>query len=166
VERSLFAARQTDASLNELKRGFIQRFGITARRFNAVHMGQEGKNDSIKARRPERIAELQTRIKKAQKTLDVLALRPGQAAKLHQKKRRLQILQCKLSAMQSDHKDGTVRLCFGSKKLFRAQFDLQSDGYVDHAAWKADWVDARCDQFFVLGRQDETAGNQLCQAKL
>jgi IS605 OrfB family transposase len=166
VERSLFAAMQADGSLNDLKRKFIAKFGITARQFNAVRVGLEGKIDSIKARRPELIAELQSRIKKAQKVVAVLTLRPTQAAKLHQKKRRLHILQTKLEAMQADHKTGKVRLCFGSKKLFRAQFDLQANGYADHGAWKADWVDARSDQFFVLGSQDETAGNQSCQAQL
>ena len=166
VERSLFAAMQTDATLNDLKREFLPKFGITARQFNAVRVGLEGKIDSIKARRPELIAELQSRIKKAQKVIAVLALRPSKAAKLHQKKRRLHILQIKLEAMQADQKAAKVRLCFGSKKLFHAQFDLQANGYADHAAWKTDWVDARSAQFFVLGSQDETAGNQSCQAEL
>jgi IS605 OrfB family transposase len=164
VEHSLFAAMQKDASINVLKREFLPKFGITARQFNAVRVGLEGKIDSIKARRPELIAELQSRIKKAQKVVSVLSLRPSKAAKLHQKKRRLHILQTKLDVMQADHKSGKVRLCFGSKRLFRAQFDLQANGYADHAAWKAGWTGARSDQFFVLGSQDETAGNQSCQA--
>jgi hypothetical protein len=67
VERSLFAEMQADGSLNELKREFLPKFGSTARQFNAVRVGLEGKIDSIKACRPELIAELQSRIKKAQK---------------------------------------------------------------------------------------------------
>ena len=164
VERSLFAAMQSGGTINELKREFLPKFGITARQFNALRMGLEGKIDGIKARRPELIADLQSRIKKALKVVAVLTLKPTQATKLHQKKRRLHILHTKLDAMQADHKAGKVRLCFGSKKLFRAQFDLQSNGYADHAAWKCDWQDARSNQFFVLGSQDETAGNQSCQA--
>jgi hypothetical protein len=117
VERSLFAAMQTGATPNDLKREFLPKFGITARQFNAVRVGLEGKIESIKARRPELIAQLQSRIKKAQKVVAVLALRPSKAAKLHQKKRRLHILQTKLEAMQADHKAGKVRLCLGSKKL-------------------------------------------------
>jgi hypothetical protein len=57
--------------------------------------------------------------------------------------------------MQTDHKAGKVRLCFGSKKLFNAQFDLQANGYADHAGWKYDWLNARSDQFFVLGSHVE-----------
>lgn len=164
VERSLFAAMQTGASLNDLKRQFLPKFGITARQFNAVRVGLEGKIDSIKARRPELIAELEQRVKKAQKVVAVLALRPTQAAKLHQKKRRLHILQTKLQSMRDDHKSGKVGLCFGSKRLFNAQFELQSNGYVDHGAWKAQWQKSRSGQFFVLGSGDESAGNQSCQA--
>jgi IS605 OrfB family transposase len=164
VERRLFAAMSAGGAINDLKRTFLPKFGITARQFNAVRVGLEGKIDSIKARRPELIADLQTRIKKAQKVVAALSLRPTKAAKLHQKKRRLHTLQAKLEAMHADHKAGKVRLCFGAKKLFNAQFDLQDNCYADHAAWKADWVGARSDQFFILGSQDETAGNQSCQA--
>lgn len=164
AERSLFAAMQAGGTVNNLKRAFLPKFGITARQFNAVRVGLEGKVDSIKARRPELIAELQTRIKKAQKVVAVLLLRPTQAAKLHQKKRRLHILQTKLASMQADHKAGAVRLCFGSKRLFNAQLDLQANKYASHEEWRADWKASRANQFFVLGSQDETSGNQSCQA--
>lgn len=166
AERSLFAAMRSGQGMNDLKREFLPRFGLTARQFNALRVGLEGKIDSIKARRPELIAELQGRVKQVAKVVAKLALRPTQAAKLHQKKRCLHILQTKLDALQADHKAGKVRLCFGSRRLFNAQFDLQANGYADHTEWKADWIDARCDQFFVLGSQDETAGNQSCQAAL
>jgi IS605 OrfB family transposase len=68
--------------------------------------------------------------------------------------------------VRADHNTGAVRLCFGSRRLFRAQFDLAENGYADHTAWKADWLDARSSQFFVLGSKDETAGNQSCQASI
>ena len=66
VERSLFAAMKAGGTVNDLKRAFLPKFGITARQFNAVRVGLEGKIDSIKTRRPELITELQIRIKKAQ----------------------------------------------------------------------------------------------------
>ncbi|MBK7000394.1 MAG: hypothetical protein IPH35_10585 [Rhodoferax sp.] len=75
-------------------------------------------------------------------------------------------LQNRLAALKADQEAGTVRICFGSKKLFHAQFDLQANGYADHEEWKADWSRARASQFFVLGSQDETAGCQSCQTTL
>lgn len=164
AERSLFAAIRSGKNMNDLKRAFLSRFGITARQFNAVRIGLEGKIDSIKSRQPELIAELEIRIKQATKVVAKLSLKPSQAAKLHQKKRRLHILQTKLAALQADRKEGLVRLCFGSKKLFNAQFDLAANSYSSHEEWKSDWQASRSNQFFVLGSQDETAGNQSCQA--
>lgn len=164
AERSLFAALQSGGTLNTLKRDFQKRFGLTARQFNAIRAGVDGKIASIKELRPELLAEAATRIKQAEKVISKLESRAPGTTKLHQKKRRLATLKARHTAMQADHEAGRVRLCFGSKRLFRAQFDLEANGYASRTDWKRDWRSARSDQFFVLGSQDETAGNQTCQA--
>ncbi|MBK7000075.1 MAG: IS200/IS605 family accessory protein TnpB-related protein [Rhodoferax sp.] len=166
AERSLFAAIQAGDSLNDLKREFLPKFDITARQFNAMRVGLEGKIDSIKERRPELIAEAEKRIRKAEKVVAKLENKAPGSNKLHQKKRRLKNLHDRLVALKADQETGAVRLCFGSKKLFHAQFDLVANGYADHGEWKADWQRERSSQFFVLGSQDETAGCQSCQATL
>lgn len=142
---------QAGGKLNDLKRDFLPRFGITARQFNAVRIGLEGKIDSIKQRRPELISEAQTRIKKAIRVIAKLAVKAPGSNKLHQKKRRLAMLQARLASMQADEESGTVRLCFGRKKLFHAQYALETNGFASHADWLVAWQAARSDQFFVLG---------------
>ena len=57
-----------------------------------------------------------------------------------------------------------VRLCFGSKRLWRKQHHLEQNGYASHDEWIRDWRQARNDEFFVLGSRDEMAGCQLCVA--
>jgi IS605 OrfB family transposase len=166
AERSLFSAMQAGGVLNHLKREFLPLFGISARQFNAIRIGLDGKIASIKERRPELIAEAESRIKKAAKVIKNLEAKASGSNKLHQKKRRLVMLQSRVAAMKLDHAFGTVRLCFGGKKLFRAQFDLAANGYASHDAWKWEWEQVRSSQFFVLGSQDETAGNQSCQASV
>lgn len=151
AERSLFAATRAGGTVNDLKREFLPRFGLSARQFNAIRAGLHGKIASIKERRPELIAQAQTRIKRGEKAIARLEKRAPGSNKLHQKKRRLCTLQARLASMKSDHASGTVRLCFGSKRLFRAQFDLAANGYARHADWKAHWQAARSNQFFVLG---------------
>ena len=59
-----------------------------------------------------------------------------------------------------------MRLCFGGKKLFRAQFSLEQNGYQSHEEWKAHWDEARSSEIFNLGSKDETAGNQSCTATI
>lgn len=164
AERSLFAALHAGGSLNDLKRTFLGRFGLSARQFNAMRVGLDGKIASIKERRPELIAEAETRLRQAAKVVSRLEKSAPRSNKLHQKKRRLVSLQVRLDAMKEDRDTGTARLCFGGKKLFRAQFDLVANGYADLEEWRADWQKARSAQFFVLGSQDETTGNQSCQA--
>ena len=164
AERSLFAAIQAGGAINDLKRAFQPRFGISARQFNAMRVGLDGKIDSIKKRRPEMITEMQTRIQKAAKVIAKLENKTPGTNKVHQKKRRHANLHGRLTKLKTDHQDGVVRLCFGGKKLFNAQFNLAANGYASHQEWKAEWMRARSSQFFVLGSQDETAGNQSCQA--
>ena len=61
---------------------------------------------------------------------------------------------------------GRVRLCFGSKKLWRKQYDLEANGYASREAWLEEWREVRSNEFFVLGSRDETAGCQLCVASV
>lgn len=166
AERSLFVAMRAGGAINDLKRTFLKRFGLTARQFNAIRIGLAGKMDAIRQRRPELIAEAQTRIAQAQKVIARLTQRAPGSRKLHHKQRRLATLQERLRRLQADQEGGIVRLCFGSRKLFRAQFDLDANGYASHDDWRAHWQAARARQFFVLGSADETAGNQSCQAHL
>lgn len=160
VERNLFARIQAGEGLNTLKRDFQKRFGITARQFNAVEAGLGGKINSIKERQPDLIDDLNRRIKRARQVLK----RITKPEVMHQKKRRLAILKQKLTELKQDKKDGIVRLCFGSRKLFNAQFHLEQNGYTSHKEWLSDWHAARNSQFFVLGSKDETAGCQSCVA--
>lgn len=164
AERSLFAALRAGSTVNDLKRAFLPRFGLTARQFNAIRVGLDGKIASIKERRPEMISEMEARIKKAGKVIAKLEKRVQESNKLHQKKRRLAALQARCKALKADRQADAVRICFGSHKLFRAQFDLDANGYAEHAEWKRDWEASRSSQFFVLGSRDELSGNQTCQA--
>ncbi len=88
----------------------------------------------------------------------------GKLNAAHQKKRRLSILAGRLASVIADKASGRVRLCFGSKKLWREQYHLEANGYASHEDWLADWRSARSDEFFVLGSKDETSGCQLCVA--
>ena len=74
------------------------------------------------------------------------------------------MLERELAQVQQDRDNGTIRLCFRSKKLFRSQFYPEQNGYASHEEWLSEWQAARNSQFFVLGSKDETAGCQECVA--
>ena len=160
VERTLFTAISAGKSAPELKSSYLVKFGITARQFNAIKVELEGRIASIKELLPARIQTLSTRIEKLEKTITKIKKKVA----LHQKKRSLASLKRKLSSLQSDLEKNKVRLCFGSKDLFREQFNLEENGYKSHEEWLSVWKQERNDSFFCLGSKDETAGNQSCTA--
>jgi len=177
VERKLFAHSQKVESLsglvlNQIKSLFLSMFGILARHFNSINFILQGKLDSYRSNLDRYINENQERIDTTKKTIEKLykkEVEPNKRAKhlykIHQKKRRLARLEKRLELMKQDKASGRVRICFGSKKLFQAQFDLKANGYKNFEEWKTDWKTARSNQFFLIGSKDEMAGNQLCTAK-
>ena len=126
-------------------------------------MSLEGKEASVKEQQKLRIDSLGRRIGRAERQI-ADAAEGGRWGQVHQKRRRLDNLQSRLTALQDDIAAGRVRLCFGSKRLWRKQHHLAENGYASHDEWLSDWRDARSDELFVLGSRDETAGCQLCVA--
>jgi IS605 OrfB family transposase len=83
---------------------------------------------------------------------------------IHHKKRKLAALTTKLDALEARlAQGGPPRLCFGSNRLFRAQYALEENGFASHAEWRAAWQRERASQFFLLGSSDEKCSNQSCQ---
>src|ERR1700679_1540772 len=164
LQRCLFADIAAGKKPNELKSCYISYYQVTARHFNSIKVSVEGKIASIKARQPAMIAEKKERIQSLEKKILHLKKKKGKEEIVHQKKRRLHALQKSLKDLKTDRQNGLVRLCFGSKKLFRAQFDLEANGYTHHEEWRKDWQKARSRELFFLGSKDETSGNQSCTA--
>ena len=163
VERNLFAEVAAGRSATSLKSVYLQRYGIPARMFNGARVLLEGKVASVKEQQKLRLDDLQRRIVRAERQVSDAAER-GRLGQVHPKKRRLANLRHRLAALEADITAGRVRLCFGSKRLWRKQHHLEANGYGSHQEWLRDWRDARSDEFFVLGSRDETAGCQLCVA--
>jgi IS605 OrfB family transposase len=166
VERKLFAEIAKGKKSSSLKNEFLKKYQITARQFNGCRISIEGKVSSIKKRRKELIKEKKRQIKVLEKKIKFLNKRKTKKSKsiLHQKKRRLFILQTKLKKMEKDQEENRLRICFGSKKLFNAQFNLKENGYKNHNEWKRAFDFHRNNEFFLVGSKDETFGNQTCQA--
>ena len=165
VQRKLLAQVAAGRSAASLKNKYLKRYGIPARMFNGVRVSLEGKVASVKEQQKLRVDSLGRRIARAEGRIADAAQR-GRWDQVHQKSRRLAALEWKRAKLQEDMAAGRVRLCFGSKRLWRKQHNLADNGYDSHAEWLRDWRDARSSEFFVLGSRDETAGCQLCVASV
>ena len=89
------------------------------------------------------------------------------ARSIHHKERNLPRQQATLARLRADREAGVVRICFGSKKRFREQFNApERESAAFKAQWKKDWQASRSAQFFLVGSKDENAGCQSCVATL
>ena len=179
VERTLFAETIAQGKRPEsVKNAYLKRFNITGRQFNAVCRMLKGKVKSIQELRKEQLSNLKGKVKKAASVIKKLEKQlscKSQYTKkkfsrlsfsLHHKKRRNAHLQSKLERAQAEHQAGKVSLCFGSKKLFKAQYHLADNGFESHLDWLNTWQSKRNSEFFVIGSKDETAGCQGCVMQL
>ena len=165
VQRKLFADVAAGESAVSKKSEYIERHGIPARMFNAVRITLEGKVASVRESQFLQLDSLRRRVSRGEK--QVLEAEQGcQWRQVHGKRRRLSNLKFRRSGLEADLAAGRVRLCFGSKKLWRRQHQLEANGYASHEAWLEEWRDVRSNEFFVLGSRDETAGCQLCVASV
>ena len=186
--RSLHASRHSGMVVS--KPDFMRAFGLTSRQYNAVKFSLDGMESSIVELRPGRIADLQHRIKAADRKLAQLRdpQPPRKASKRSVRKeraprtfeeQRAQAARATASRALRIHNverrrtdlarrlealeaKGHPRICFGSRKLFNAQHHLEENGFNSHADWRAAWRAKRDAQFFVLGSKDESGGCQGC----
>ncbi|MDI6894777.1 MAG: transposase [Bacillota bacterium] len=173
VERALFRDRYVRGEpLRDCKRRYLGTFGITARMFNAVAFVLEGKVKAAREARGRHLRALRNQIRALGRSLAELKDRLGRAEargskwrlrfQIHQKKRRLACLKARLAQLEAGLDRAVPPLCFGSGRLFRAQFHLGENGYSSHEEWLERWCSARSSGFLCLGSRDETSGNQTC----
>ncbi len=159
VERCLYADMRRYGKLAaSFKNEYLIRHSITARQFNAIARNLEGKIASIRELLPLQKDEVESRIARARKVIT----KSRSPFVVHQKKRRLHILESRLARTEDQITSGNPSICFGSRRLFRSQFELAKNGYAHHDDWKRDWEAKRASQFYVLGSKDETSGCQGC----
>ena len=159
VIHTLFAHIQRGKNPKDLKSDFLKKYGITGRQFNAIRNQLDGKIASIEARIPLLIEDKKEKIARLEKKIPHYEKKPKIA---HQKKRKLTTLKMDLEQLEKERDAGTVKMCFGSKKLWRAQFALEENGYESHKEWLDDWQEARSREIFFLGSHEESQGNQSC----
>ena len=148
VERKLFAEVAAGRSASSLKSEYLQRYGIPARMFNGVRVSLEGKVASVREQQKLQLDSLGRRLARAERQIVDVAERE-RWDQVHQKRRRLVDLRHRLPELEADVTEERVRLCFGSKRLWRKQQHLEDNGYASHEEWLGDWREARSDEFFV-----------------
>ena len=134
VQHKLFADVAAGRSAVSKKSEYIEEHGIPARMFNAVRITLDGKVSAVRGSQLLQLDSRRRRVSRAEKQVDK-AEQECQWRQVHGKRRRLANLKFRLVGAGSRHCGGRVRLCFGSKKLWRKQYDLKANGYGSREAW-------------------------------
>ena len=124
VQHKLFAVVAAGRSAVSKKSEYIDKHGIPARMFNAVRVSLEGKVSAVRESQLLQLDSLRRRVSRAGKQVDK-AEKECQWRQVHGKRRRLANLKFRLAGLEADLAAGRVRLCFGSKKLWRKQHHLE-----------------------------------------
>jgi len=180
AKRVLVSRRNHGKNTN--KSNALAEFGMTGRQYNALKGEVDGLFQSqlsnyeryiteaqIKIQnRIRRIAEIPTDILNA-KFIDKKEERELALFKLHQEftgcKRRNNRAKHKIEKWQELIKEKKISICFGTKKRFSQQHNLEGNNLKDHSEWLAEFRHARDNEFTALGSKDETTGNQTCTIK-
>ena len=106
------------------KSEYIEKHGIPARMFNAARITLDGKVSAVRGSQLVQLDSQRRRVSRAEKQVDK-AEQGCQWRQVHGKRRRLSNLKFRLSGLEADLAAGRVRLCFGSRKLWRKQHQLE-----------------------------------------
>ncbi|MDJ0534925.1 MAG: hypothetical protein QNJ70_21000 [Xenococcaceae cyanobacterium MO_207.B15] len=82
----------------------------------------------------------------------------NQALGLKSKLLKIQSLKKELALLESTDR---LHICFGSKKLFDAQYHLEENEYRHHDEWLADWRKKRGGRFYCVGKSQVGGGTMI-----
>ncbi len=82
----------------------------------------------------------------------------NQALGLKSKLIKIQSLKNELKQLHSTNR---LQICFGSKKLFNAQYHLKENGYANHKEWLQDWQKKRGGRFYCVGKSTVGGGTMI-----
>ncbi|MGK7896203.1 MAG: hypothetical protein AB4372_21965 [Xenococcus sp. (in: cyanobacteria)] len=169
IEKEMHVALLAGEKIGDLEKKLQNKYQVDSTTVRNVYHNLKGKHASIKELKKTQIKEIKSSMSsieqsiKTQETKYQAQLKKGQSTQkqrfiIHQKKRRLQIKKQKLQKLKTQ----STSLCFGTRKLFKAQYHLEENTYANHQEWLKDWQKKRASNFLMVGSKTYRSGNQLC----
>ena len=176
--------------IKELCPAYQAKYSINKRHFDSIRKTLEGKVSSILSLNKNYIQDTKDKIKSLEKDLSKQTktynsykdkyiknnhqlsliehnLKKNLYSKIKYNQQRLLKLNNKLKDLEEIRDTGNVRLCFGSNKLFRQQFLINSNNnlteFKSHEQWYKEFNYQRNKEFTLIGSKDESAGNLNAQ---
>lgn len=170
LEKEMHVALLAGDKIGNLEKRLQHKYQVDSTTVRNVYHNLKGKHSSIKELKKTQIKEIKSSISSIKQSIKTQAkkyqtkLKKGQSTQkerfiIHQKKRRLNIKKQKLQKLKTQ----SISLCFGTKKLFKAQYHKDSNAYANHQEWLKDWQERRTSNFLMVGSKTYHSGNQLCR---
>lgn len=161
-------------------------YGILKRTANSIRYDMQGRMKALQELKKDELYRISIKINSVQKKVERLKLdvnrlklvavrnrldRTGldayrnNKASLYYQQNRLNRLVQRRAVLERQIGEKRFSLCFGTKKLFDAQYRLGENGFRSHEGWKHVFQKKRDSGIFFLGSGDESYGNQILQVK-
>ncbi len=111
----------------------------------------------------EKVAVLKEKSRNNQLSPSALTYYHQQKEKIFYTNQKLNKLKQKQSNLLKEIQSKDLHLCFGSKKLFRAQYHLAENKLTSHAIWLDRFRKQRDNRSLYIGSKDEHRCNQIVQ---
>ena len=170
IEKEMHVALLAKEKIRDIEKRLQNKYQVDSTTVRNIYHNLKGKHSSIKELKKTHIKELKSSTRSIEQSIKTqekkyqAKQKKGQSTQkerftIHQKKRRLQIKKQKLEKLKTQ----SISLCFGTKKLFKAQYHLEENGYANHQEWLKDWQEKRTSNFLMVGSKTYRSGNQLCR---
>lgn len=173
---------KSDAALNT---EICHRFGVLKRTANSAIRDAKGRIRALLELKKTELVSLEEKIKKQKQQIKIREvtrdeLKPiartnslneeakiyrNVRASLYHRKNRLNQLNQQAQKLKREIDEVDLHMCFGTKKLFKAQYHLEENHIPSHEAWKKRFVKNRDKNLYYLGSADEVMGNGLFQLR-
>ena len=172
IEKSMHVSLNNGEKIGEIEKSLQSKYSVDSTTVRNVYHNLKGKHQSTRELQKTQLKDLKATISsisksiaKYQKKIEKKTRKNQSITRerfiVHQKKRRLTIKEQKLAQLQEKIQSKKVSICFGTKKLFKAQYNLEENGYKEHNEWLDDWKKARSSNFLMVGSKTYKGGNQL-----
>lgn len=136
-----------DSIATEVKQTYSQL--TTAKKLNITRIQEQIK---------KKLAKAKSLYKSLSKVKNPTQKQRNQALGLRSKLLKIQTLKRQLHRLKTEDR---LHICFGSQKLFNAQYHLAENGYSSRQQWLADWRKKRGGRFFCIGKSTSGGGTMI-----
>lgn len=166
--------RQKGISETEIEKSFQKKYNIQWAWADSLATNASSVFDQLTTAKQNQIELIETDLKagfaKAAENLETLEngyKNPSQLTlrnfnkKLLGVKSKLERLVRKKRQLLELKKTKKLHICWGSKKLFKAQYNLEENGYASHEEWLKDWRMKRGGNFYSVGKGSVNGNNPV-----